>query len=109
MNYSIVNPYTQKVLHTYNLTPQAESMDALALVRAGRETQSKLKPYQRFEILMNFRALIDKNTEELAKLIMQETGKVITEARGEVKRMLVTLEVSAEEAKRINGEAIHAR
>ncbi len=105
-NHQVLNPATGNLLYQYEYTDIQDSLDAISkLVTTGKEQQVNLSPRDRFTILMKLKDLIESHTESLALQITQETGKIITEARGEVQRALITLEVSAEEAKRIKGEA----
>ena len=46
----------------------------------------------RTRILFTFRALVEKNREEIAKLLVAEHGKVFTDALGEVQRGLEVIE-----------------
>jgi malonate-semialdehyde dehydrogenase (acetylating)/methylmalonate-semialdehyde dehydrogenase len=46
----------------------------------------------RTRILFNFRDLVEKNREEIAKLLVAEHGKVFTDALGEVQRGLEVIE-----------------
>ncbi len=79
-----------------------------AAVTAAREAfqREKLTPYRRYEILKRASELLIERQEELALVIAQEVGKTLKEARGEVARSAQTLLVSAEEAKRIEGEIV---
>ena len=62
--------------------------------------------HRRAEILAEAASLIQKRQEEFAILIAREAGKPIKYSRKEVKRASLTLQFSAEEAKRIHGETI---
>jgi acyl-CoA reductase-like NAD-dependent aldehyde dehydrogenase len=62
--------------------------------------------YQRFLWLRMAADLLLLRAEEFARTISQEEGKIIAESRAEVARAAETLELSAEEAKRIAGEQI---
>lgn len=50
--------------------------------------------------------MLRQRTEEFARTITLEEGKILAESRLEVSRACETLEVSAEEAKRIGGEVL---
>lgn len=66
----------------------------------------KLKPFQRYEILLNAANIIKGRKEELAISIVKEVGKSIKDARGEIDRAIDTFIISAEEAKRISGHGV---
>jgi acyl-CoA reductase-like NAD-dependent aldehyde dehydrogenase len=63
-------------------------------------------PYRRYEILKKTSELLLARKEEIARILTGEVGKTIKEAIVEVERTAQTLEVSAEEAKRIHGEVV---
>ena len=62
--------------------------------------------HRRAEVLAEAASLIQKRQEEFASLIAREAGKPIKYSRKEVRRASLTLQFSAEEAKRIHGETI---
>ena len=59
---------------------------------------------ERGRILYRFADLLRDNTEKLARALTREEGKVIGEARGEVKRAIAETQFMAGEASRLNGE-----
>ncbi len=73
---------------------------------AGAEVMRRLSGYERFQILNKTAVLMGERLEELATVISREEGKVLAESRIEVQRARETMELSAEEAKRITGEVL---
>ena len=69
-------------------------------------SRSTLTPHQRYTILAKAAALMEKDAESLARLLVQEVGKTIRESRAEVKSAVAALVNAAEEAKRIDGETV---
>jgi glyceraldehyde-3-phosphate dehydrogenase (NADP+) len=68
--------------------------------------QVALPLHKRAEILAEASSLIQNRQDDFAKLIAAEAGKPIKYSRKEVKRASLTMQFSAEEAKRIHGETI---
>ena len=102
----VLNPYNEEVVDTVpNAAPQ-EVEKALASGARGAEVMAELPAYERFSILMKAAGLLKERQEEFARLISQESGKALWESRFEVVRAAETIELSAEEAKRIRGETI---
>ena len=102
----VLNPYDGEVVDTVpNAAPQ-EVEKALASATRGAQVMAELPAYQRFTILMKAAGLLMERQEEFARLISQESGKALWESRLEVVRAAETIELSAEEAKRIRGETI---
>ncbi len=85
----------------------AEDMDAaIAAAAEGSERTRHLPAHERMAILNIAADVIEAAHEEYARTIAREGIKTIREARSEVTRCLQTLRLSAEEARRLNGETI---
>ncbi|WP_133579865.1 aldehyde dehydrogenase family protein [Aureibacillus halotolerans] len=85
----------------------AESQHIEEAVTVSRAAQKDtFSPYQRYEVLKRTSELLREHVDQLAEIITDEVGKPITEAKTEVERAAMTLELSAEEAKRIQGEMV---
>jgi acyl-CoA reductase-like NAD-dependent aldehyde dehydrogenase len=106
--FQVINPYDQTLVHEYSYSSLEVCKKAIDSLHSFKSHQSLITPYQRYLILSKLKSLVQDHKSEFANLITQETGKVITESLGEVDRALTTLEISAEEAKRINGEVVDA-
>ncbi|WP_082235506.1 aldehyde dehydrogenase family protein [Halobacillus massiliensis] len=101
---TVLNKYTQEV---FAKTAATEEQDVKRAVKSAKEAFSKpFSQYERYGVLLKVAQLLRSNQEEFARAIAEEVGKPITEARGEVERSALTLEISAEESKRIHGEEI---
>ena len=72
------------------------AVDALPAWRA-------LGPIARAEFLRRAGRQLEDRSEEIAAAITREQGKLLREARGEVRRSLAILEFTAGEARRLNG------
>lgn len=87
-------------------TADLETVDhAVAAAKRAFETV-KLSPYERYTILKKTSELLLERKTEFAELITGEVGKPIADSLIEVERTAQTIEISAEEAKRIHGEMI---
>jgi len=51
-----------------------------------------MNPQRRARVLFNFKALLEKNMDELAHLLASEHGKVIADAKGDIQRGLDVIE-----------------
>tara|TARA_R110002020_G_scaffold18929_3_gene65332 strand:- start:657 stop:2168 length:1512 start_codon:yes stop_codon:yes gene_type:complete len=67
---------------------------------------SKLLPQQRSKILRRWFELMLEHTEDLARIMVLEQGKPISEARGEIEYAASFIEFFAEEARRPNIESV---
>lgn len=102
---TVVNKATGELLAEYCLAGPAE-VDAAVTAAHNAFRQEKIAPYRRYEILKKASALLLERQEDLALTISQEVGKTLKEARVEVYRASQTLLISAEEAKRLQGEIV---
>src|SRR5208282_4613472 len=77
------------------LVDLASSDDVGVAVRAAARAQplwARTNPAQRARVLFTFRGLLQQHGDELARLISQEHGKTVDDARGEVARGLEVVE-----------------
>lgn len=101
----VLNKYTQEVYAQVSKAGEQEVDQAITHAEQAYKTK-QLSPYKRYEILSKAKELLQSRKEEFAKSIMIEAGKPIKQAQTEVDRSIQTLEVSAEEAKRISGTGV---
>jgi len=91
----IYNPNTGEVQAEVTLgTAQTVEEAVRAAVRAFPEW-SGMNPQRRARVMFRFKALLEDNMEELARLLSSEHGKVIADSRGDVQRGLEVIEFVA--------------
>ncbi len=73
---------------------------------AGFEHARQLPVHERMRILQQAADTIAAEHEDLARTIASEGIKTIREAHKEVTRCIETIRISAEEARRLNGETV---
>jgi glyceraldehyde-3-phosphate dehydrogenase (NADP+) len=100
------DPFDNSLIDTVPSASHEDVETALAAAFAARETARKMTTYERSQILLKTAAIIADQVEDFATIIAREGSKTINEARGEARRTVNTLTISAEEAKRLNGETI---
>ena len=89
--------------------PKADGDDverALATAVRGARAMRKLTGYDRYRILRKAADLMTQRSEDLARTITLEEGKIIGEARVEVSRAVEIIALSSEEAKRLSSEVV---
>ena len=102
----VINPYDGTVIDTI---PKADADDverALATAVRGAQVMRRLTGFERFQMLRRASDKLLERSEEFARTITLEEGKIIGEARIEVTRAAEIIALSAEEAKRLYGEVI---
>jgi glyceraldehyde-3-phosphate dehydrogenase (NADP+) len=100
------NPFDGSVIDT---VPKATADDvdrALAGLVQGAEVMRRLPAYERFQILRRAADMMQARQADLGRTISLEEGKVLSEGQFEASRATETIELSAEEAKRIGGETL---
>lgn len=87
--------------------PEATAEQAAVAIAAARRAQpawGALSPLDRGKVMHRIAALIRQHADPLARLVVQEQGKTISEARGEVGGAAEFFTYFAEFARRIQGE-----
>jgi len=101
----VVDKYTGESIGEVDQASREQVDAAVASARRSFE-RTALDPQQRYTVLMNTAALVERHRAELAALITAEGGLPIADANNEVGRAVQTFIVSAEEAKRLTGEMV---
>ena len=102
----VVNPFNGSVIDT---VPRASVEDVDAAMSGaieGAEIMRNMPAYERFGILRRAADLMFERQEALGRTISLEEGKVLSEGVFEASRAAETIELSAEEAKRLGGELL---
>ncbi|MCB0036921.1 MAG: aldehyde dehydrogenase family protein [Anaerolineales bacterium] len=100
------NPQDNSLVDTVPQGTAADMAAAITAAERGFERARQLAAHERMAILHKAAALIEAKHEDYARLIASEGIKTIREARKEVTRCIATIRVSAEEARRLNGETV---
>ena len=102
----VLNPYDNSLVDTVPHGTIEDVDKAIEIAQTGFEINRNLPAHKRISILKKTADIMQSRYEELAKTIATEGSKTINEARKEVGRAINTITISAEEARRINGETI---
>jgi acyl-CoA reductase-like NAD-dependent aldehyde dehydrogenase len=106
MEYTVTNPYTGEALGNYRYHSREELEGMLHTLQRGKHAQRALTAHERAEILRRLAGLLGKHRERLARLVTDETGKTISDARVELDRAINTTIAASEESRQIHGEAL---
>ncbi|GIP31561.1 aldehyde dehydrogenase family protein [Paenibacillus sp. J2TS4] len=101
----VLNKFTGEAMGAVSVAGK-EQVDQAVFAALKAFQTNPLPPYRRYEILKRASELLLAQKEDFAHTIAGEVGKTWKEALVEVERTAQTLEVSAEEAKRIQGEGV---
>lgn len=89
------NPATGEVIAQVPMSTTDEVNEAVAAAKAAFEEWRETPPYTRARYMFRLRNLMEERFEDLAQIIVKEHGKIIDEARGEVRRAIENVEVAA--------------
>ena len=88
----VFNPATGEQESQVRLATKSDLDSTVEVAKKAFETWSLKPSLQRARIIFKFKELIEKNSDELTKLIVSEHGKVYEDARGSLTRGLEVVE-----------------
>ncbi len=89
---NIFNPATGENTAKVNLASKADIDFAVNKAKQAFNEWSNKPPVTRARVLFKFKEIIEKNSDQLTKLIVQEHGKVYEDAKGSLTRGLEVVE-----------------
>jgi acyl-CoA reductase-like NAD-dependent aldehyde dehydrogenase len=102
----VYDPYRNEIV-AYQPRSTLQDLDAaLSAAVAARSVIAAMPGFERAALLRRVSALLVERADMIAEVMSRETGKALKDARGEVIRSQDTINLSAEEAIRIEGEHI---
>ncbi|WP_206019487.1 aldehyde dehydrogenase family protein [Pseudomaricurvus alkylphenolicus] len=103
---SVVDPQDGSLVGKVPSARESDVREAIERASEAFEIARTLPAHVRMSVLNQVADALQQQHEEFATLIAREGIKTIREARKEVTRCVDTLRLSAEEARRLNGETI---
>ena len=100
----VFNPATGDQSSEVNLATTNDVNTAVDAAKKAFVTWSRKTPLFRARILFKFKELIEKNSDELTKLIVSEHGKVYEDAKGSLTRGLEVVEFACGIPQLLKGE-----
>ncbi len=91
----VTNPATGEVIAQVPLSTVEEVNYAIDMAQEAFQGWRETTPYTRARYMFRLKNLMEERFEELAQVIVREHGKIIDEARGEVRRGIENIEVAA--------------
>ncbi|MGM0890523.1 MAG: aldehyde dehydrogenase family protein [Bacillota bacterium] len=102
----VLDPQDHSLITTVPAANERDVIYTIEEAKKGVKIAADMSTHERIAILHRAADWIFVNKERYATTIAREGSKTIKEARKEVLRCIETLRISAEEARRINGETI---
>jgi len=100
----VFNPATGEKQSEVKLANKSDLDNAVNVAKKAFATWSLKPPLQRARIMFKFKELIEKNSDELTKLIVLEHGKVYDDAKGSLTRGLEVVEFACGIPQVLKGE-----
>ena len=88
----VFNPATGEQTAEVNLASKADVNSAVEKAKKAFTDWSQRPPLQRARVIFKFKELVEKNSDEIIKLIVSEHGKVWDDAKGSLTRGLEVVE-----------------
>src|ERR1700712_2563363 len=102
----VTSPFDGAVVGSVPLAGHADVDAALTAAVAGARVWRNAPGHERMHILLEAAALADERAESIAQAISAETGKSITEARGEASRSGQMIRLAAFEGTQLYGDSL---
>ncbi|EGA89831.1 NADP-dependent glyceraldehyde-3-phosphatedehydrogenase [Planococcus donghaensis MPA1U2] len=100
------NPQNNAIIDLVPAASVEDMLNCLEQAKHGAEIAAAMPVHQRIKVINGAADYIEEHHKKFAQTIAMESSKTIREATKEVGRAIQTLRISAEEARRINGETI---
>ncbi len=91
---NVRNPATGEAIVRVPLSPADEVDEAIQAAQAAFDGWRRTPPLQRVQYLFKLKTLLDTHLDEIARLTVEECGKTMDEARGELQRGIENVEVA---------------
>ena len=102
----VVNPAKQELIDTVPNVTLEDVDTAVKVAQIEQKKWEKVSIYERADILYKFVDLVEENKERLARLLSDETGKPIKEARGEIANVRIGVRGFVEKAKHLYDNSV---
>jgi malonate-semialdehyde dehydrogenase (acetylating) / methylmalonate-semialdehyde dehydrogenase len=90
--HDVFDPNTGQVQARVALGGQAELDRAVAAAQAAQPAWAATNPQRRARVMFAFKALVEANIDELARMLSSEHGKVLADSKGDIQRGLEVVE-----------------
>jgi succinate-semialdehyde dehydrogenase/glutarate-semialdehyde dehydrogenase len=105
----VLNPATEEVIGTVAHANQSDLDEALDAADRGFKAWKKVSAFERSKLMRKAANLLRERADSIARLMTQEQGKPLPEAKMETLAAADTIDWFAEEARRAYGRVIPAR
>ncbi|ATJ81918.1 CoA-acylating methylmalonate-semialdehyde dehydrogenase [Halomonas beimenensis] len=103
----VFNPATGEAVRRVALGDAATVDRAIAAAREAQPAWRDLPPAKRAQVMFRFKTLLERDADEICRLVAEEHGKVLEDALGELKRGIENVEYACGVPELLKGEYSH--
>ena len=100
----VYNPATGEVAREVQAADRATVDRAISVAAQAYPAWRQIPPVKRARIMFRFKELLEQNEERIVSLITEEHGKVLDDARGELRRGIENVEYACAAPELLKGE-----
>lgn len=100
----VFNPALGEVIRRVQLADRKTVEEAISAAQQAFESWKRTPPSKRARVMFQFKQLVEINQDKLARLIGEEHGKTVSDAKGEIQRGLENIEYACGVADALKGE-----
>ncbi|WP_404288160.1 CoA-acylating methylmalonate-semialdehyde dehydrogenase [Glutamicibacter arilaitensis] len=100
----VYNPATGEITGQLHLASAEDLAQTVAAARAAADSWGEVSIVKRTKVMFRFQQLLTEHTDDLARLVTSEHGKVLSDAAGEVARGIEVVEYAAGISQSLKGE-----
>ncbi|PSJ20711.1 methylmalonate-semialdehyde dehydrogenase (CoA acylating) [Halomonas sp. ND22Bw] len=103
----VFNPATGEAVRRVTLGDTATVERAIEAAREAQPAWRDLPPAKRAQVMYRFKTLLERDADEICRLVAEEHGKVLEDAMGELKRGIENVEYACGVPELLKGEYSH--
>ena len=103
----VYNPAIGREIRRVSLADKTTTENAIAAAQAAFPAWRAVTPAKRARIMFRFKDLLEKNADEICRLLTEEHGKVFADSMGELQRAIENVEYACYAPETLKGE--HSR
>ncbi|HRH64963.1 MAG TPA: CoA-acylating methylmalonate-semialdehyde dehydrogenase [Bacteroidia bacterium] len=102
----VISPSTGKVISSVPLSSAQDLDEAVKAAKAAFPAWSAMPVKERVQVFYRYKTLLEKNMQELARMVQEENGKTLDESIAEVEKSIELTEFACSLPQLISGELL---
>ena len=102
----VISPVDGTLLSTVPMSTSKDLDEAVQRATVAFKTWSRTPIKERVQVLFRYRSLLEKNLQELATLVMEENGKILSEGVAEIEKCIELTEFACSMPQLVTGELL---